>query len=415
MGRTLRRLLLALVLVTAAGILAPVAGKSLWASAILSTDEHADWTARRRYLMRRLGAPTYAHDTIAAPDDGLFEGEWRLGALSMTAAAVTNMAFEIPETRDRARQDVALLIERALEPDLRSFDTERWNGEDALSPQALAGPNGHIGYLGHLAFMLGTYRVLGGDDRHEALHAAVTGALARRMREQPHPYLETYPGERYTCDNAVVAAALALRDDTQRRPRRPELAAWITHTRAHLIDPDTNLIVFGVADDGSPLQGGRGSATGWNAFYLPFVDEALAREQRVALRRHLVVDLPFGASGVREHPHGSPLGGDVDSGPLVFGLSPSGTGFSLAAARHDGDEAWLRALLRTAEVAGGTNQSDDGSERWYVAAPLVGDAIVLAMRTARPWDDRFLVVDSPHAQASASPSPSSFLPGHRLR
>jgi hypothetical protein len=125
--------------------------------------------------------------------------------------------------------------------------------------------------------------------------------------------------------------------------------------------------------------------------------------------------IPFGASGVREHPHSGNLG--AMSTARSSSASASGTSFALAAARHDGDDAWLAALLRTAEVAGGTDQSEDGSERWYVAAPLVGDAIVLAMRTARPWDDRYFRVDSVHVQAwsSSSPSPSSLAGAHRLR
>lgn len=399
--RLVRRLVAAAVLFALA-VATPIAWEAIRVAGILSTDERADLEARRRYLVGRLGAPTYADDPIAAPDDGLFEGEWRLGALSMTAAAIANLAFDDPASAPRARAEIALLIERALEPELRRFDRDRWGGEDALD--SLDGPNGHAGYLGHLAFMIGAYRMIGGDARFEGTHRAVVGALARRIDESRFPYLETYPSEIYTCDNAVVLAAIALRDRVRvdgEPSRRLTVLRWELYTAMHLIDPETDLIVFEVDPvTGRARQHGRGSASGWNAFYLPFVDPALASQQRRALRRHLEVDLPFGASAVREHPHGrGDLAGDVDSGPLVFGLSPSGTGFAMAAARHDGDQEWLEALLITAEVAGNTAQSADGRERWYVLSPLVGDAIVLAMRTARPWDDRFLV-QSGHAHAS---------------
>jgi hypothetical protein len=70
----------------------------------------------------------------------------------------------------------------------------------------------------------------------------------------------------------------------------------------------------------------------------------------------------------------------------VFGMSPAATGFALAAARHDGDDAWATGLLRTAEIAGFSVPCRGG--RCYLLAPLVGDAIVLAMRTALLWDAR---------------------------
>ena len=48
----------------------------------------------------------------------------------------------------------------------------------------------------------------------------------------------------------------------------------------------------------------------------------------------------------------------------------------------------LGALLDTAEIAGFTFQWN--GERRYLLAPLVGDAIVLAMKTACVWDRRYV-------------------------
>ena len=79
--------------------------------------------------------------------------------------------------------------------------------------------------------------------------------------------------------------------------------------------------------------------------------------------------------------------GDVDSGPLVFGTSPAATGFAMAAARSLGDAEWLGGLLSTAEWVGVVTP---GPRRHYLTAPLVGNAIVLAMMTSRPWDDRYV-------------------------
>jgi hypothetical protein len=117
---------------------------------------------------------------------------------------------------------------------------------------------------------------------------------------------------------------------------------------------------------------------------LSFVDEALARDQFARLLAVFGEPLPFGALALREWPAGVAKDGDVDSGPLVFGLSPSATGFAMAGPAMLGDDERSRALLRTAEMVGVTVGSR------YLLAPLVGDAIVLATSTATPWTDRFL-------------------------
>lgn len=382
--------LLALVLVKALWFLAvrPDGGR------LLAGGERPDLEARRAYLVRRLLGDRTQAGQMASPG-GIFSGEWFVGSLSMTAAALTNLAFEYPETRARAAADVGALIERALTPQARGFDRQMWHGEDALD--SLAGPAGHIGYLGHVALMLGMHRLLG-EAQHEALHRQLVGALARRMERSPSLHLETYPGEVYAMDNAVVAAALAVADLVEPTPAyRGLLTRWVAYQRAHLLDPETGLVCFSLGAEGLPNQRSRGSGAGWNSFYLPFVDEAYADEQFARLREHLV-DAPWGIWGVREVRRGVDVPGDVDSGPVLLGLSPSGTGFALAGARRARDAALLGSWLQTAELAGFTWQW--GGERRYLLAPLVGDAIVLAMKTARPWDRRFL----PAAPTPAQPA-----------
>lgn len=342
-----------------------------------------DVMARRAHLIARTTSPSFASDHALTPG-GIYRSEWQLVTLSMTAAALANIAFERPETRASALDACETVVVRALAPDMRAFEREAWNS-DPLDD--LEGPKGHVGYLGHLGWMLGIRRVLGGDERHDTLHRRVDDALARRMRASVSRHIETYPGQIYTADNSVGVAALALHDMAAGgRAYADVIAEWAAYTRSVLLDPDNGLTVFGVAADGTARGRGRGSAAGYSALYLPYVDASFAAEQRARLRAHMEVALPFGALGVREYARGAGAGGDVDSGPLVFGVSPAATGFALAAARHDGDDAWARGLLRTAEIAGFSVPCRGG--RCYLLAPLVGDAIVLAMRTALLWDAR---------------------------
>lgn len=96
--------------------------------------------------------------------------------------------------------------------------------------------------------------------------------------------------------------------------------------------------------------------------------------------KRFVVETPLGLSAFREYPRGVDGRGDVDSGPLVLGLSPSATGFALAGA----DPALRRGLLHTAELVGCTVPWNG---RHFLFGPLVGDAAVLAARTQRGLSD----------------------------
>lgn len=376
-----RRLLLALAYALGA-LVATWLGLRVDASDLLAKGGASDDALRRRRsLVRRIREGVRPKDIGTTYD--LFKGEYAFGTYAMTGYALTNIALDAPETRAESLEVVDLLIDQVLGEEISGFDTSQWR-ERALD--VLDADRGHIAYLGHLNLLLGARRVLGGDLSRDALHARVTDAIARRLRARPHRHPETYPGETYTMDVLVAVASLVVADRVRGTDHRQVVGEWLAYTRARLLDPTTGLIVFGVDEEtGAPLQRGRGSAAGWASFYLPMIDLAFAREQWLAAKQHLHGRVgPF--AGVREyHPTDPSAGpGDIDSGPVVV-WGVSATGFAMAGARRHGDVDTLGGLLTMAETFGITK--DEGEERRYVAAPLLGDAILLCMKTARPWWD----------------------------
>lgn len=89
-------------------------------------------------------------------------------------------------------------------------------------------------------------------------------------------------------------------------------------------------------------------------------------------------------SGLREYSSSSPLLAlDVDAGPVLFGLSPSGTAFATGSATFFGDKDMRVAILRTSEIAGNT-VAQKGKHHYALAdIALVGEAIMLAMSTSK--------------------------------
>ncbi|MCA2977513.1 MAG: hypothetical protein INH41_31910 [Myxococcaceae bacterium] len=340
-------------------VVAALALQVVRVEACVSTSQ-ADAEARLAYLARRIDDGTFPGLAPGPP----FDGEWKVGTLSMSSLAALNLAHASPETRRARAALVSAWAERMLRDDVRAFDGAKW-GADALA--TLPGPEGHAGYLGHLAVVFGARCALTGVVT--PLHAQVVDALARRLDASEHALIETYPDETYVPDNVAVAAGVAMFDACAGTgAHAATLARWVKVMRARWLDARTGVLVF------APGQGARGSGAAWNAIFLPFVDEAFAREQAERTWQAFGDEALSGwLAGVREWPRGEARGGDVDSGPLVFGVSPSATGFMLAAGLHQ------ERLLATIELAGVSFGVD---ERRYLLSPLVGDAIILAAKTA---------------------------------
>ena len=60
-----------------------------------------------------------------------FQGEWALYSCSMLSAALVNISFIYPETKEENLQHIDKLIKIVQSHELRLYDTQRW-GEDAL-------------------------------------------------------------------------------------------------------------------------------------------------------------------------------------------------------------------------------------------------------------------------------------------
>jgi hypothetical protein len=387
MGRIRRSLFAAALL-----FMALLCAKALWVwhysvagRDLLNGAAENDLLARRRWLLRNVATERFSLKQMPAFFPPVMQQEWAIGTLSMTSAALTNLVFLYPETREESKGAIATMIERVLRDDLTSYETNSW-GEGALS--TLDGNHGHIGYLAHLNFMLGAYRIAGGDARFDYLHRRISDALARRVLQSGHHYLETFPGQIFIPDNAATIASLSIAQLTLGINYQEPISAWLAQTRGRLLDPATGLIRPWIDSDGKGVGPPRGSYAAWTIYYLNWVDRNFAQEQYRLLKTNFAVKLPFGLAALREYPQGYHGHADVDSGPVIFGISTSGTGFMIAGARLGKDADYLQGLLTSAEVVGGTVGAR--GVRHYLFAPVVGEAIVLAMKTACNWDGRFV-------------------------
>jgi len=311
-----------------------------------------------------------------------YQGEWALYSCSMLAKALANISSLYPETKQTSINTIDSLIHIVKSPELRLYDKMRW-GEDPLD--SIAGDKSHISYLSHLAWMIGNYRKIGECDKYNALHDSLCKAMNRRILESEYMNLPTYPGEDIYIPDMLVAI-VALTDYVQLNNGKYQntVNSWIQRAKSEWIDGETGLLRSFLPLDGdtsvkSPI---KGSYSTLNTYYLTQIDPEFAKEQYAHLKDVFLKDSWL--TGFKEYPNGSGfLGMDVDAGPIIFGLSPSGTAFSIGCATYFDDTDLRKHLLKTAEIAGHTVSWND--KRHYLLADIaiVGEAITLAMRTTR--------------------------------
>jgi hypothetical protein len=150
------------------------------------------------------------------------------------------------------------------------------------------------------------------------------------------------------------------------------------------IDEKSGLIMSMIDDNNASILPVKGSYSALNCYYLTFIDEEFAREQYKLLKKYFWKERSL--AGFKEYyDKKCTLGFDIDAGPILFNLSPTGTAFGLGPATYFNDVEVRESILKTAEMAGFTVSNKD--QRHYLLADiaLVGEAITLAMRTAVPW------------------------------
>ena len=361
--------------------LAAALGLDLLTPAAVCDPDRATWAAPDPAPVAALSAlvDRQLRPDLEADDFGRhharFDGEWWLGSFAMATAgfAATHAIDPDPAHAQRAGR----ALDRLLQASVRAFDTVAWGTDMLLDLDRDDHDHAVLGYVG---VAMAAARRVNADAVDPALHDAVVAALSRRLAHQPPGHLLlTYPGEAYPVDNAAVAAAIAMHAQVTGQPEPAWFRPWLAGWKARWVDPATGLVYQSAhPTTGRPTDRPRGSGTALSAWFLSHVDPALAAALGAATRETLGVQV-LGHAAVREFPPGHDGRGDIDSGPLVMGLSVSASGFSLGAARAAGDPAWQTDLLDTACLFAAPDHRPDGGGA--LTGGVLGNAILLAMLT----------------------------------
>ncbi len=205
--------------------------------------------------------------------------------------------------------------------------------------------------------------------------------MAEAYRKANNLWLPSYQGWSWPADNAVGMAAVRLNEMLFDAGNDTLIANWIEFVRTNL-DTSTDLVPHSTQP---AWEGARGSSTVLICRIMADIDPQFSKELYVRFRKQFVTHF-FGLPAIREYPHGLTGSGDVDSGPVFFGVGASATVVALAAARANNDIDLWRPLSQMTEMLGMPLSWNE--QKYYSLGQLpIGDAFLVWGKTARPFLD----------------------------
>ena len=145
-------------------------------------------------------------------------------------------------------------------------------------------------------------------------------AIYQALKGNRNPYLESYQANKWPADGIVAVSSLSLHDHIfHSNSYKPFLSDWLDKVKNRL-DPETGLIPHSVnPNNDETSEGARGSSQSLILIFLKEIDPEFAKEQ-FQLYEKLFLDWRMGLPGIREYPKGKLGFGDIDSGPVIWGI-----------------------------------------------------------------------------------------------
>jgi hypothetical protein len=161
-----------------------------------------------------------------------------------------------------------------------------------------------------------------------ALFTSACDSIKSALENSKTPYLESYSNQAWPADMFVAMASLSNYDKIFKPKYEKTIQTWIEKVKRRL-DPITLMIPHQVdPNTGKYIQGARGCSMSLMLRMLAEIDIDYATKQ-FNLFKESFISTTFGLPSVREYPKGQHGSGDIDSGPVIFGVGFSATIMSI--------------------------------------------------------------------------------------
>lgn len=314
---------------------------------------------------------------------------------SLAAFGMRNLALKDPSLRLEAASYISKAIEQLKNPKCYRFLVNQFG--DPFKDENI---RDNAFYLGHLTLALAYYREVSGDSRYDELFHRFAKAFYQNYKNSPTLCLNSYTDYAWTSEQAVPLAALKIHDDIFGTNYKEVIYAWEKKMRAAFIDKESGLLVkeldvkTGFHDNEVCMI-----PNAWTILFLHNVLPEFTRKLYVNMRRELLIKR-LGFPLFKEFFRGRQRM-TCDTGPIVWGVSPSGTVFGMGCAAIMNDGAVYQPIRYLSNLIG--LSVNWGSQRKYLCGGRMGTVALFWVKTESLFTDvnkyplpikNILVIDS---------------------
>jgi hypothetical protein len=199
-------------------------------------------------------------------------------------------------------------------------------------------------------------------------------SIAAALKNSPSPYLASYPYQSWPADMCVAMASIRNHDSIFPPKYRTLLAEWLVNVKANL-DPKTNLIPHKTdTENGKTIEGARGCSISLILRLMSEIDTPFALEQYQLYKKQFVTTT-FGLPSILEYPKGQWGMGDIDSGPVIFGVGFAGTIVSIGTFAVLGDNTLAKNQYKAINSLG-LGYKTTTSKKYALGLLPISDAFI---------------------------------------
>ncbi|MEM7370015.1 MAG: hypothetical protein AAF587_15520 [Bacteroidota bacterium] len=197
--------------------------------------------------------------------------------------------------------------------------------------------------------------------------------IKEAMSQHSSPFLSSYRGASWPADMFVGMASISLHAELFDDSYEQDIHEWLSRVQSSV---DTFGLIPHQTDpmSGEVLESARGSSQSLILNFLHEIDSGYAYQQ-FEIYKNLFLSRRLGMPGIREYPQGRSGGGDIDSGPVIWGIGGAASIVGQRTMALYGESAIAIGLRNSIETFG-AGRSKKGKKRYLYGMLTMADAFI---------------------------------------
>ena len=245
-------------------------------------------------------------------------------------------------------------------------------------------------YTGWNNYLIGKYLSIEKDSTLSRVFQSNCESIATALENSDGTFLESYSNMYWPADMFPCMVSLEIHDQLFEEKYNNLIEKWIYKLK---VSKDKyGLIPHAVFEpNGTIRASARGSSQSLMLLFLHELDKEFGSQQFIAYKEIFLCHR-FGLPGIREYPKGVEGNGDIDSGPVIFGIGGAASIVGMRTMAIYGRED-IAIAIRNSIEAFGIVSTFNGKKRYIFGQLPIADAFIAWSNSIEPTKDSKLTTD----------------------